>query len=176
LLEGNNVNLRIMEREDLPVLQEWDNNPEFMGEYEPFRQETRTDLEKTYDNLRDAQWFFVEKKDGPKIGFIAHFLSAGEIELGYFIVPSERGKGYVSEAITIIVDYLFLSKDAVRIQAKADPENTASWKALEKTGFKREGVLRKTFYCRGKWRDDCMYSILREEWKEPKTLTKTSSK
>jgi RimJ/RimL family protein N-acetyltransferase len=175
LLEGNNVNLRIIEREDLPVLQEWDNNPEFMGEYEPFRQETRTDLERTYDNLKDAQWFFVEKKNGTKIGFIAHFLSAGEIELGYFIVPSERGKGYVAEAIKIIVDYLFLSKEAVRIQAKADPENIASWKALEKVGFKREGVLRKTFYCRGKWRDDCMYSILREEWKEPRILTKTPS-
>lgn len=173
MLKGNNVNLRIVEREDLPVLQEWDNDLDFIGEYEPFRQETRKDLEKIYDNLRDAQWFFVEKKDGTKIGFMAHSLSAGEIELGYSIVPSERGKGYVGEAITIMVDYLFLSKDAVRVQARADPENIASWKALEKAGFSREGILRRTFYCRGKWRDDCMYSILREEWKEPKILTKT---
>jgi RimJ/RimL family protein N-acetyltransferase len=80
----------------------------------------------------------------------------------------------ISEAITVIVDYLFLSKDIVRIQAKADPENIASWKALEKAGFKKEGVLRKTFFCRGKWRDDCIYSILREEWREPRILTKTS--
>jgi len=173
LLEGKNINLRLMEKEDLSTLQEWDNNPEFMGEYEPFRQETRTDLERTYDNLKDAQWFFVQKKDGTKIGYIAHFLAAGEIELGYFIMPNERKKGYVSEAIQMMVDYLFLSKDAVRVQAKADPENIASWKALEKVGFKREGILRKTFFCRGKWRDDCMYSILRQEWKEPKILTKT---
>ena len=174
MLEGKTVNLRIMEREDLPVLQEWDNNPEFMGEYEELRQETKTELEKTYDNLKDAQWFFVQKKDGTKIGYIAHFLAAGETELGYFIVPSERGKGYVSEAIEIMVDYRFLSRDLVRVQAKADPENTASWKALEKAGFKKEGVLRKTFYCRGKWRDDCLYSVLREEWKEPKILTKAA--
>ena len=92
MLEGKTVNLRIMEREDLPVLQEWDNNPEFMGEYEELRQETKTELEKTYDNLKDAQWFFVQKKDGTKIGYIAHFLAAGETELGYFIVPSERGR------------------------------------------------------------------------------------
>jgi len=174
LLEGKTVNLRVMEREDLAVLQEWDNNPEFMGEYEPLRQETKTELEKTYDNLKDAQWFFVQKKDGTKIGYIAHFLAAGETELGYFVVPNERGKGHVSEAIEIMVDYLFLSRNIVRIQAKADPENNASWKALEKAGFKREGVLRKTFFCKGKWRDDCIYSILREEWKEPKILTKTS--
>jgi site-specific DNA-cytosine methylase len=64
--------------------------------------------------------------------------------------------------------------DAVRIQAKADPENVASWKALEEAGFKREGVLRKTFYCRGKWRDDCIYSVLREEWKEPRILKRAT--
>jgi ribosomal-protein-alanine N-acetyltransferase len=172
LPEGKNVNLRVMEKEDLPVLQGWDNNPEFMGEFEPLRRETRADLERMYDNLKDAQWFFVEKKDGTRIGYMAHFIAAGQIELGYFIVPTERSKGYVGEAIRIIVDYLFLLKDAVRIQPKADPENIASVKALEKAGFKREGVLRRTFYCRGKWRDDYMYSILREEWKEPTILTK----
>jgi len=171
LLEGKNVNLKIMEKEDLPVLLEWENNLEFMGQFEPFRQETKADLERYYDDLKDAQWFFIEKKDATRIGYVAHFLAAGEIELGYFVVPSERNKGHVSEAIMIIVDYLFLSKDVVRIQAKADPENVASWKSLEKAGFTREGVLRETFYCRGEWRDDCMYSILREEWKEPKILT-----
>jgi RimJ/RimL family protein N-acetyltransferase len=173
LLEGKNVNLRVMEREDLSVLQEWDNNPEFMGEYEPFRQETRTDLERTYDDLKDAQWFFVQKKDETRIGYIAHFLAAGKTEIGYFVVPSERGKGYVSEAIKTTVDCIFQSKNVERVQAKADPENIASWKALEKAGFKREGVLRRTFYCRGKWRDDCMYSVIREEWREPRPLTFT---
>ncbi len=166
------MNLKIMEREDLAVLLDWDNNPEFMSNFEPFRQETKLELERTYDNLKDAQWFFVQKKDGTEIGYAAHYRAAGETELGYFIVPDERKKGYVTETVRIIVDYLFLSKDIARIQAKADPENLASWKALEKAGFKREGVLRKTFYCRGEWRDDCMYSILREEWKEPKILTR----
>jgi RimJ/RimL family protein N-acetyltransferase len=173
LLEGKNVNLRIVEKEDLPLLHEWDNNPDFRGEFEEFREESITDLEKLYGDLKDSRWFLVEKKDGTKIGNIVHLLSAGEVEVGYFIVPNERRKGYAAEAIMIMVDYLFLSKDVERIQAKADPENIASWKALERAGFKREGVLRKTFFCRGKWRDDCMYSILREEWKEPRILTKT---
>jgi RimJ/RimL family protein N-acetyltransferase len=167
-----NVNLRIIEKEDLSVLHEWYNNPDFMGEFEPLRQETRIDLEKTYDNLKDAQWFFVEKKDGTKIGHIAHFLVSGEVEVGYFIVPNERRKGYATEAIKIMADYLFLSKDTVRIQSRTDSENLASWKALEKAGFTREGILRKTCYCRGAWKNDCMYSILREEWRGPKILTK----
>jgi RimJ/RimL family protein N-acetyltransferase len=106
-------------------------------------------LEKIYDNLKDAQWFYVEKKDRTRVGFIAHFLVAGEVELGYSIVPNERRKGYASEAIKIMVDYLFLSRDIVRIQARTDPENVASWKALEKSDSKREGILRKTCFCRG---------------------------
>jgi len=175
MLEGKVVNLRIVEREDLSILLGWNNNLEFIGNFEPLKQKTRADLERTYDSLKDAQWFFVEKKDGSKVGFITHFLSAGETELGYLIIPSERNKGYVSEAIRLIVDYLFLSKDIVRIQAKADPENVASWKALEKADFKREGVLRRTFFCRGVWRDDCMYSIIREDWKKPKVLTKATA-
>jgi RimJ/RimL family protein N-acetyltransferase len=163
LLEGKTVNLRIVEKDDLSLLLKWEN--EFEAEFEPLRQKTKVELEKTYDNLKDAQWFYVEKKDKTRVGFIAHFLVAGEVELGYSIVPNERRKGYASEAIKIMVDCLFLSRDMVRIQARTDPENVASWKALEKSGFKREGILRKTCFCRGEWRNDCIYSILREEWK-----------
>ena len=109
-----------------------------MGEYEELRQEKKAELEKTYDNLKDAQWFFVKKKDGTKIGYVALFLAAKETELGYFIVPSERSKGYVSEAIEIMVDYLFLSRDLVRIQAKADPENTHHGKLLRRLDSKEK--------------------------------------
>jgi len=173
VLEGKNVNLRLVEREDLPLLHEWNGNPA-RGEFERLEELTKTDLEKLYDNLKDSQWFFIEKKDGTRIGDIDHYLSAGEVEIGYSVVPNERKKGYATEAIMIMIDYLFLSKPLERVQAKADPENIASCKALEKAGFKREGILRKTFFSRGKWKDDCMFSILREEWKEPKILTKTT--
>ena len=59
----------------------------------------------------------------------------------------------------------------MRIQADTDPMNIASQRALEKAGFKREGILRKTYFCRGEWKDTVLYSVLREEWKEPKMLT-----
>jgi RimJ/RimL family protein N-acetyltransferase len=54
--------------------------------------------------------------------------------------------------------------------------NLASQKVLEKAGFKREGILRKSAFERGEWRDFYVYSILREEWKEPKILTRTEKK
>ncbi len=42
---------------------------------------------------------------------------------------------------------------------------------LEKAGFAKEGTIRKSV--NGVRRDSYLYSILREEWKEPKILTKT---
>jgi RimJ/RimL family protein N-acetyltransferase len=180
LLEGKNVNLRVMEKDDLPLFAEWFNKPEVFGEYNPLLQMSKTEVEKILDNPSDLQPFIIEKKDGSKIGFIAHFhvlhLGTGtkQLEIGYSLVPSERGKGFCSEAVKIMVDYLFLSKDIMRIQAQTDQRNGASQKVLEKAGFKKEGILRKNFFMRGEWTDDYIYSIIREEWKEPKILTKTA--
>lgn len=176
MLEGKNVNLRIVEKEDLPLWAEWVNDPELFGEYLPLRQRSKTDLEKQYDKSPpEAKSFFIEKKDGTKVGGIIHFLVGELLEIGYALMPSERRKGYCTEAVDIMVDYLFLSKDIVRIQAHTDVRNVASQKLLEKVGFKKEGTVRKSIFIRGEWRDCYLFSILREEWKEPKILAKTTS-
>jgi ribosomal-protein-alanine N-acetyltransferase len=75
-----------------------------------------------------------------------------------------------------MVDYLFLSKEVACIQAIIDERNTASKKVLEHAGFQKEGTIRKRFSIRGEWRDGVVYSILREEWKEPRILTKAVPK
>jgi len=178
LLEGKNVNLRIVEREDLPLATEWMNNPEFMGEFVPSIQRTREEFEKFGSSLFAPKLFFIEKKDGSKIGLMNYFnsyLGMGELlEIGYFLSPSERGKGYCTEAVQLMVDYLFLSMDVSRVQITLSVRNKASERVAEKAGFTREGTIRKT--SRGERRDTYLYSILREEWKEPKILTRTEKK
>jgi RimJ/RimL family protein N-acetyltransferase len=181
LLEGKNVNLRVMEKEDLPLFLDWVNKPELIGEYNPLRQMSRDEIEKGYEKRSLEQTeFIIEKEDGSKIGYIWHFCGPHPmgkmLEIGYFLIPSERGKGYCTEAVNIMLDYLFLSRDIVRIQAHAELRNVASQKVLEKTGFKREGTVRKSIFNRGEWRDVYLYSILREEWKEPRILTKTTQR
>ena len=97
------------------------------------------------------------------------------MEIVYEIVPScERGKGYGTEAAQLMVDYLFLSKNILRIQATTIVKNKASQRVLEKAGFTIEGTCRKSSFVRGVWNDCYLYSILREEWKEPRILTKAT--
>jgi RimJ/RimL family protein N-acetyltransferase len=174
LLEGKNVKLRIMEKEDLPLISEWFNDPEYGGEYEPLEQITMKELEKWYDGPRPNEEWFIVEKDKCKIGHIFHIASGQGFEIGYRLIPSERNKGYGTETVKMFVDYLFLSKNTVRIQAKANPRNVASQRVLEKAGFTREGIIRKDVFIRGQWQDGVLYSILREEWKEPKILTQTT--
>jgi RimJ/RimL family protein N-acetyltransferase len=179
LLEGKNVNLRVSEKEDMPLIVEWWNSLEVSGEYQLFPQMSRAEMEKQLERFSSSPlWkgFIIEKKDGGKIGYIVHYPAGRLVEIGYALVPSERGRGYCSEAVLIMLDYLFLSKDVVRVQAHTDVRNVASQRVLEKTGFKEEGVVRKGNFVRGEWRDSCLFSILREEWKEPRILTKTAKK
>lgn len=172
MLRGKKVNLRIMEKSDLTIVKNWINDEAIDGEYEPIIQFTLTSLENEYENNKEGQWYFIETKDGEKLGYIAHFVSKSRRTIGYALLPKHRFKGYGSEAVQLIVDYLFLSKDIAAIQAETHPENKASQSVLIKAGFQKEGIIRKCFFSRGVWRDTAQYSILREEWKEPKILTK----
>ena len=113
--------------------------PCFIGEYNPLRQLSKGEIEKNYDKLgSEEKWFLIEKNDGNKIGFIGNSPVRGYWELGYVLIPSERGKGYCAEAVQLMVDYLFLSRDTVKIQTAIHVDNIASQKVLERTGFTRE--------------------------------------
>jgi len=183
LLEGKNVNLRVMEREDVDFLAEHLNDINCIGEYwSDFEQRPKSEWMKQFDNpsnldiLLDVKRFIIQKKDGTRIGEIHHFLDLPHrlMEIAGWLMPSESNKGYATEATQLMVDYLFLSKEIARIQAIVDVRHIASQRVLEKAGFQREGTMRDETFDRGEWRDFYLYSILRREWKEPKILTKTA--
>ena len=170
------MNLKIVEKEDLPLFTQFLSDLEVGGDYMPILQQSRVEIEKKYDKRPpEEKWFLIEKTDGTKIGWISYSSAGGSMTIDYALIPSERNRGYCTEAVKIMVDYLFLSKDIANIQAEALTENLASQRVLEKAGFKKEGIRRKSSFVKGDWHDDVLYGILREEWKEPKILTKTVS-
>ena len=172
------MNLRIMEKDDVPLLVEWWNSLEFQGEYFPVLQKQKTQALHEFENPSPVQVamghgeFMIEKKDGTRVGHIGYGkdILHDWIEIGYDIVPSERRKRYASEAIQIMTDYLFLSKDIPRILICTDARNMAAIRVAEKAGFKKEGIVRNGGFANGKFVDSCLLGILREEWKEPKIL------
>ena len=170
MLKGPKVDLRLVERSDLPLLQSWLNDIDFVGEFEPFGQQSLDRMQKDFDAPGKTRLFLIEDKEGSKLGHIAHFDAKGCKGIGYMLLPVERRKGYGSEAVLMMVDYLFLNHDIVRIQAETHPDNVGSQRVLEKAGFTKEGLIRKSFFSRGVYRDTAMWSILRDEWKSPRVL------
>jgi RimJ/RimL family protein N-acetyltransferase len=174
VLKGKKVSLKAVEREDVSLLAKWWSDPQYMGEYQDIRTLSSAEIERI--TVIHPEWRFfviIRKNDGAKVGHVNAWLVGKTREIGFALVPTERRKGYGTEAVQIIVNYLFQTTDTVRIQARTDVRNTATGKALTKGGFAKEGTMRKSGYSRGVYGDEYLYSILREEWKEPKIYTKT---
>ena len=83
--------------------------------------------------------------------------------IGIGLAPQFRGRGYGSAAQRLLVRYLFAHTQVNRIEATTEITNVAEQRALEKAGFTREGILRGTTFRQGRWHDQVIYSVLRDE-------------
>jgi RimJ/RimL family protein N-acetyltransferase len=168
-LTGRKVRIRPAEPSDYDELYTWWNDRDFSGEYGGYFPMSRPEFESL---LKDSWWFVIETLgEQKKVGFISYFSPRWDyrnlFEIGYRINPSERNKGYTTEAVRLLVDHLFTTrKEIVRLEALTDVENLPSQRVLENNGFRREGVLKKRFFTEGQYRDDCIYAILRDEWQK----------
>ena len=115
----------------------------------------------------DQNLAFAIEADGELIGSISatrcaniHFRTA---ELGYYLGEPYWGKGFATEAVRQICDYIYRNTDIIRIFAEPFAYNAASCRVLEKAGFQLEGVLRSNAVKNGRVQDMNMYARIRKE-------------
>ena len=84
--------------------------------------------------------------------------------IGIWLTAAARGRGAGTEAQRQLVDLFFLHTTVNRIEAHTDVENVAEQRALEKVGFRQEGVTRGAQWREGAYHDGYLYSILRGDW------------
>lgn len=83
--------------------------------------------------------------------------------IGIGLLPAARGRGIGSRAQRLLAEHLFATTDVDRVQASTDVDNIAEQRALERAGFRREGVLRGAQLRGGRRRDVVMYGVLRAD-------------
>jgi len=85
-------------------------------------------------------------------------------EIGYDLSKEYWGKGFMYEALEVFIRFGFEVMNLNRIEATTNVRNERSRKVLTRLGFVQEGILRQKYRFRGKFSDEIIFSILREEW------------
>jgi tRNA-Thr(GGU) m(6)t(6)A37 methyltransferase TsaA len=82
--------------------------------------------------------------------------------VGYTLDQSEQGNGYMTEALSAALRYMFVDQDLRRIAATFVVGNDRSANVLNRCGFKHEGIARDYLYVQGAWRDHVMMSKIND--------------
>lgn len=126
------------------------------------------DIQEGFRTRRLFQWGVVRLEDDWVIGTCTLFAineSQGRAEIGYALGHEFWGHGYMKEALTALVDFAFGKLGMRRLEADVDPRNAGSLHAVERLGFRREGVLRERWKVNGELQDSVMLGLLSHEWR-----------
>ena len=116
----------------------------------------------------DINWAVTIKDRKKCIGIMGFYRTQPEnyrTELGYMILPEYHNKGYVTEAVTTLLNFAFNELKFNSIQAIIDPKNLASERVLLKNGFSKEGHLHENEFFNGAFFDSVIYSLLNKSFK-----------
>lgn len=163
------IRLRAVVEDDLAMFRHFATEPGLVGlDWKGFRDAgapARRFAEDGYLGAEDGR-LMVEVEREHAAGFVswtAVHLGSPCWEIGIALLPDWRGQGLGWRAQAMLCDYLFAHTPVQRIQASTHPENAVEQRALERAGFRLEGVLRASEFRAGQWRDGWLYSRLRDD-------------
>lgn len=117
-----------------------------------------------FRNKQGIRWGIARKEDNIIIGSCGFsYGTSFHAEMGYELAKAHWRKGYMTEALTSIIDFGFKNLELNRIQALVMIENQASIKLLKKLNFTQEGVLREYGYWKDRFHDLKLFSFLKKE-------------
>ena len=117
-----------------------------------------------------GQWLQITialRKTGQSIGDCALRIHTGDprqATIGITLSRTFQGQGLATEALSTLLDFVFLQGKLHRVQADTDPDNIPAWKLLERLRMRREAHCRQSLWFKGRWADEFVYAIIRHEW------------
>ncbi|WP_418992665.1 GNAT family N-acetyltransferase [Alistipes sp.] len=149
-LRGKTVRLRALEPEDLDLLYDWENDPsvwEVSGTLAPFSRNLLSKFieQQQFDIYQTRQLRLVIENDGQRaVGLVDLFeFDPHNRRAGVGILvhdPSERGKGYASDALEVLVEYARTTLRLHQLWCNVGVENQASRALFRSAGFREVGV------------------------------------
>ena len=171
MLAGRHVRLRPVREADLDRLYDAHIAIRNRGTFFPLGVMSETAFRREFaDNgfwQKTEGMLVIVSQEGQIAGHIEFFRPVSywdAFELSYQLYGDRHaGHGYVTEAVQLLVDYLFGAKKEHRIHLVIVPENAASRRVAEKCGFVLEGIARGAFFNGGRNQDVLLFSLLRTD-------------
>ncbi len=119
---------------------------------------------------RDAGRLFGIWLDGTLVGgtmFVAFDAAAGTCEIGCWLEPAGQGKGLITRAVRLLIDWAVHTRGIHRVEWHCRPDNTASSAVARRLGMHLDGVLREVYPYRGVRHDLEIWSLLAGEAQRP---------
>jgi RimJ/RimL family protein N-acetyltransferase len=172
MVQTSQIALGPISIEDLPALFDWINDREqvlFNAPYQPVHWEQHRKWFESVQQRQDMVIFGIRLQTTNKligscqlysINYI-HRTAELQIRIGEV---AERGHGYGTEAIHILLDFAFKDLNLNRVYLQVFASNEAATRAYEKAGFVHEGVLRHHAHIDGDYVDVNVMGVLREEF------------
>ena len=122
-------------------------------------------IDRQHERLRTRSGysFAIADENDDGVGQIGLWLQNehhGRASIGYWIRPSARKRGYATDAISALAGWARTLPQLHRLEMYVEPWNEGSWRAAERAGFEREGLMRSWQPVGGVNRDMFMYSML----------------
>lgn len=171
-IEGDRIELRTVEEEDIEFLTRGVNHPAIRRYISVFRMpQNRERYEETFENVDSSEngASLLVCVDGERVGSVQLYPvdeGRGEANLAYWIDPDAQGNGYATAAGELVVEYGFEELRLHRISAVTMTPNAASRRVLERLGFSHEGTKRESAFADGEYVDEAQYGLLEAEWRE----------
>ena len=172
VLKTENFFIRALERKDLEVFTQY-RSLEMVAKYQDWTSFTYQDAVELFESMNDSifgavgSWYqlaILSLKSDELVGDLyVHFIDQDQIEIGFTVSPLHQGKSVATEAVSSLLGYVFGELKRHRVVATTDVKNTASYRLLEKLGFRREGHFIQNIYFKGAWGDEYQYALLRSE-------------
>ncbi len=171
MLKGQTITLRPVLEADVEKLYQFHIDIQNRGEYYPRGIMSQPSFHKHFQESgfweRDEGMLVIVDDSEEILGHIEFFKTVNyldEYELSYQVYAAEqRRRGVMTEAVNLMVRYLFETKRMNRIRLVIHPDNAASRRIAEKCGFRHEGTARGAWYNNGCFHDVEIYAILHDE-------------
>lgn len=143
-LSSNRLTLSAFTRQDIPRIYALRSSPEVSKHLDrplmQHEQEVKAYLEKMQRGVASGNWIIwgIHYQEEGFVGSICLWNLSKEkstADIGYELLPSFQGRGIMSEAIPLVLQYGFQEMDLHRIEAEVHPQNIPSIALLEKYGF-----------------------------------------